>query len=86
MDIKKIAYLERGKVKYKILKELNTPKTPTILAKKLNTHRSGVSRILLELKNKELVKCLNPEDKRTRFYQITEIGKKLIEEYETLNN
>ena len=86
MDIKKIAYLERGKVKYKILKELNAPKTPTILAKKLNIHRSGISRILLELKNKELVKCLNPEDKRTRFYQITEIGKKLIEEYETLNN
>ena len=58
--------------------KLKEPKTATEISKEIGKHRSSISRILLSLEKKGLVKCVNPEDDRYRHYQITNKGKESI--------
>lgn len=80
-----IPFLERGKSRVTIMQNLDKPSTPTRLSKILKLHRSAISRTILELEDKGFVKCLNPNDRMARFYQITDKGKKLLKEYQNLN-
>ena len=75
-------FVIRGKLRTKVLKSLSKPNTPTILAKKLSTDRPSVSRSILFLSKKKLLKCLNPDDKRGRLYVITEEGEKVLKDIE----
>lgn len=77
-----ISFVARSKKRVNLLKALSEPKTPTQLAKTLNAHRSAISRDLLKLEKRELVKCLTPEEKVFRLYQISEKGKKILKEVE----
>ena len=51
---------------------------PTEISKKIEVHRTTVSKRLADLKEEELVKVLNPEDNRNRYYKITQKGEKLL--------
>ena len=76
-----ISFVMSGKVRIRILQILlNGKKTPTMLAKEINTHQSTTSRALLSLEKKNLVKCLTPRAKLSRIYEITELGKKVSNE------
>jgi DNA-binding MarR family transcriptional regulator len=75
-----ISFVTRGKIRKKILLNLDIPLTPTQLSEKIKTHRSTTSRTLLELEEKKLVKCITPKEKMGRFYEITRQGNKIIEE------
>ena len=66
-----LIYIKKGKLRRKIILELNKAQTATELAKKLNTHRSSISRTLLNLAKRDLVTCLNPQDDRERYYELT---------------
>lgn len=68
-------YVKKGKLRKKIVLELDEPQTATELAKKLANHRSSVSRTLSDLSKKGLVECVNPEDDRERHYELTQLGK-----------
>ena len=70
-----IARLKRSKTKLPILKQLVEPKTPTEVAKKLNLYQASVSRSILEMEKDGLVKCLTPNQRNFRHYQITKKGK-----------
>lgn len=75
------AYLDRSKNRRKILeilKKENQPMKPTEISKKIEVHRTTVSKRLADLKEEELVKVLNPEDNRNRYYKITQKGEKLL--------
>ena len=75
-----LSYVLSGKIRRKILKALlEIEKTPTILAKEIQTHQSTTSRALADLEKRGLVKCLTPKAKLSRLYSITEIGKKVIQ-------
>lgn len=78
--IEDIAYLNRGKKKRLILEHLTKPKTPTSLGKLLHMHRASISQMLLDMEKQGFVICLNPKDKRGRFYQATKKGLKALEE------
>ena len=67
-DFKTFLFFKKGKIRKQVLDSLNTPKTATEVAKELSLHRSSVSRVLIELEKKGLIKCLNPEDKSFRHY------------------
>lgn len=54
--------------------------TPTELASKLQIQRSTVSRAILELTDEKLVKCLTPNERMDRLYQITDLGKETLKE------
>ncbi len=74
-----------GKNRKEILSSLNSPATPTLLAKSLKLHRSVVSRALLFMEENEIVKCLNPEDKVQRFYKRTKIGDDICKKLEKIS-
>ncbi len=67
-EVKKEIFLKKGRLRKEVLSRLKEPKTATELAKEMNKHRSSISRILLELEKKGLVRCVNPEDDRFRHY------------------
>ncbi len=67
-ELKKEIFLKKGKLRRLVLERLDKPKTATELANDLKKHRSSISRVLLELEKKGLVKLVNPEDDRFRHY------------------
>ena len=75
-----ISFVTRGKIRKKVLLNLDVPLTPTQLSEKIKTHRSTTSRTLLELEEKGLVKCITPTENMGRFYEITKQGKKILKE------
>ncbi len=75
-----IAKLKRSNTKKMILGKLNSPKTPSELARELNLYQSSVSRSLIELEKGKLVKCITPNQKNFRHYKITLKGKELLRE------
>ena len=51
---------------------------PTDISKKTGIHRNNVSRTLSQLKEKDLVRLLNPENKRGRLYEYFRSKRKLF--------
>lgn len=73
-----ISYVVRGKVRLSILNLLDKPSTPTKIAEQLKNHRSTISRSLLDMERKGLVKCLTPNEKTGRLYTLTNKGKNTL--------
>jgi len=61
-------FAKKSKLRKDVWKQLDKPKTATEIAKDLKKHRSAISRVLLDMKRKNFVKCLNEEDKSFRCY------------------
>jgi DNA-binding MarR family transcriptional regulator len=76
---KELVLVIKGNIRKQIILNLTIPNTPTNLAKKLNAHRSSVSRTLLFLEKSNLVKCINKNDSFGRVYKLTEKGKKVYD-------
>ena len=72
-----LKYVLSGKLRQKVLTNLIIPNSPTRLAKKLNGDRSSVSRVLLYLQEKGLVRCINEDYKKGRIYTLTDKGKEI---------
>ena len=73
-----MSYVIRGKVRLSILNVLDKPMTPTKIAEQLKNHRSTISRSLIDLEKKGIVKCLTPKEKTGRLYLITVRGKRIL--------
>ncbi len=67
-ELKTKIFLKQGKLRKQILDKLTEPKTASEMAKELGKHRSSISRVLIELEKRGLVKCVNPEDDKFRHY------------------
>jgi DNA-binding MarR family transcriptional regulator len=80
--IKGISLLKNSKYREKILESLLYVSylTPSEISEQTQIRLNHVSNFLKDLKDNKLVICLNDNDKRGRLYQITELGKKVIEE------
>lgn len=80
--IKGISLLKNSEYRRKILESLSTANylTPSEIAGKTKIRLNHISNFLKDLKENELVVCLNEEEKRGRLYKITELGKKVIKE------
>ena len=73
-----LGYVKASKYRKLILKLLhNEILTPKEIAERLNTTLAYVSKILRELEQKGLVKCLNPDAVKGRVYTLTEKGKEI---------
>lgn len=78
--INMVSFILRGRLRRRVVLALDEPKTPTMLGKTIKAHRSGISRVLRELREAGLAVCLNPEDQFVRFYALTEYGEQLQQE------
>lgn len=78
MELQLIGYIKDGKYRLKILEMLGeSPYLSSELATKLNISRSSMSRILRNLKEKELVES-SSSGSRTILYSITEKGRNVL--------
>jgi predicted transcriptional regulator len=73
-----ISFVSRGKIRKKVLENLREANTPTKLSQIIKTHRSTISRAILTLEKRGLVKCITPDENMGRYYQITSLGKKIL--------
>lgn len=74
-------FLARSKLRLKVLRKLNQkPQIAIFLADEMNKNRVTISRIFIALSNKGLARCKNPTDPNFRYYEITPLGKKVLEE------
>lgn len=79
-DMSIVSFLARSNKRVEILKSLDQgDKIPSAISKEIGDSSHHVSKYLSSLKEKELVICLNDEDKRFRFYSITAKGKYYLE-------
>ncbi len=73
-----VSYVIASKTRKAILLKLETPRTPTFLAKDLSINLANVSRALTELESKDVVICLTPEQKVGKIYSLTKKGKDIV--------
>lgn len=85
MEWDSTAFIIRSRYRKNVFLELSKPHRPSQIAKTLDLRLTHVTRALSELKQKDLVKCLNPKDSMGRFYQLTSKGKNVLQEVKSLD-
>ena len=55
-------------------------KTPSTLARESGVKINHISKTLKELKQKKLVTCINEDAHKGRLYQMTDLGKQVLQE------
>jgi predicted transcriptional regulator len=75
-----ISLLKSSEYRLKIIKAIGKDTlTPSEIANKIGIRLNHVSMFLKELKNNNLVKCLNEDTRKGRLYKLTELGKNAID-------
>mgnify|MGYP002524293849 CR=1 FL=1 len=74
-----ISYVEISKYRLNVVKTLDgNVKIPTVIARDSGIRTNHVSKVLSELKEHELVECINPEVKKGRLYRLSDDGLKVL--------
>lgn len=77
-QIKALSYVKRSKNRTKVITIIGTSiKIPSEIAKSMDLRINQISAILKDLKENEIVICLNEEDKTGRLYQLTPKGQEV---------
>ncbi|MFH0874719.1 MAG: hypothetical protein V1859_02190 [archaeon] len=79
-----VSWILRGRLKRKIIKSFDKPKTATSLSKELKTHRSTISSIIIEFEKKGILLCLDKGQPYNRFYKITSFGEAVVKEIDNI--
>ena len=75
-----ISYVEISKYRTKVMKALEgSVKIPSVIAKDSGIRTNHISKVLGELKEHELVECINPDVRKGRLYRLTDKGEKVTE-------
>ena len=81
--LKELAYVQMSRHRTKIMETLKKePEIPSKIAKKSGINPNNVSNTIKQLRNHELVECVNPEYKMGRLYRLTDKGKNVAENLE----
>ena len=89
MHWQSVSYLLRSSISRRILEVLSgsdRPLTPKEIASSGKMSPSNISTRLIELKKFGLVECINPDDRKWRFYQITKDGGNTLKETNKINS
>jgi len=74
-----INFVKASKYRTKIMKTLEgNVKIPSQIAEDIDINRSHISDILSQLKEYDLVECVNPEVRKGRLYRLTKKGKEVV--------
>ena len=74
-----IEFVKRSNYRQNVLKALeNDVLMPTEIAKRSNIKTNHVSKVLAELKSKDLIELINPEVCKGRLYRIKKEGKEVL--------
>ena len=74
------SYVLISKYREKTLKSLGDDvKIPTHIAKESGIRTNHISKVLSELKTKDMVECLNEDARKGRLYRLTDTGKDVLD-------
>lgn len=75
------AYVEISSYRLKVIKTIgNDIKIPTKIAKDSGIRTNHISKVLKELKDKNIIECINEEARKGRLYRLTPIGIQIYNE------
>ena len=78
-NAEEISLLNRSEKRIKVLESLEKrSKIPSKISRDINDSSYNISKYLKTLKEYDLVVCLNENDKRYRYYKITDKGRKYL--------
>ncbi len=81
--LKLTSYVQISKYREKTLKSIGDEvKIPTHIAQDSGIRTNHISKVLSELKSKEIVECINEEARKGRLYRLTDTGKEVLESIE----
>ena len=79
----KLKYVNNSSYRVKVLKALGDDvKIPTQIASDSGILPNHISNVLRQLKEKEIVECINPEVRKGRLYRLSDDGLKVLKELE----
>ena len=74
-----MSYVKISKYRENVMKSLEGEvKIPTTIARDSEIRTNHVSKVLGELKDHELIECINPEVRKGRLYRLTDKGETLV--------
>ncbi|MCG2723320.1 MarR family transcriptional regulator [archaeon] len=74
-----MSLIKSSAYRYKILKSIEERiKTPAEISRDIEIRLNHVSMFLKDLRENEMVVCLNADSKKGRLYQITDFGKNVL--------
>ena len=77
--LKEMSYVKISTYRTKVMKSLDDEvKIPSQIAKDSDILQNHISAVLRQLKEHELVECINPEVRKGRLYRLTDKGEKII--------
>jgi predicted transcriptional regulator len=76
----KVKYVNNSSYRVKVLKSLGDDvKMPKEIADDSGILPNHISNVLRQLKEKDIVECINPEVRKGRLYRLSEEGKDVLE-------
>ena len=80
MDEETLDFVQRSTYRQRVLTALeDNVLMPTEIAKRSSIKTNHVSKVLSELKSKELIELVNPEARKGRLYRLTSVGEGIVE-------
>lgn len=75
-----VEYIKKSQYRSKVLKTLaNDTKMPSQIAKDTGIVQNHISNTLKQLKDHDLVECINPEVRKGRLYRLTDNGEEIVD-------
>lgn len=79
----KIRYVNRSSYRVKVLKSIGEDaKIPKDIARDSGILPNHISNVLRQLKEKEIVECINPEVRKGRLYRLSDEGLDMLDKLE----
>ena len=81
--LKEISYVKISTYRKKVMKSLEDEvKIPSQISKDSDIRQNHISNVLRQLKEHDLVECINPEVKKGRLYRLTDTGNEIVKNLE----
>ena len=78
--LKLTSYVQISKYREKTLKSIGDDvKIPTSIAKDSGIRTNHISKVLSELKSKDIVECINEDARKGRLNRLTDTGKEVLD-------
>ena len=72
-------FVKKSTYRTKVVKSLaESPKTSTQIADETKINRNNIYYILKQLKDHNIVQCINPEVRKGKLYKLTDLGEEII--------
>lgn len=81
--LKEISYVKISSYRLRVMKSLEEEvKMPSEIARDSDIRQNHISKVLSELKARDLVECINPEVRKGRLYRHTDKGVDVVKNLE----